>query len=381
MAAAITIMDTVLAGEAVERVLTTWARRHRFAGSGDRAAIRDLVFDAVRRLQSSAALGGGMTGRGVLLGLLRQTGHDPDAYFTGIAHAPPILTDAERATPALEDPLVACDCPAWLAPALRTTLGTDLTAVMTTLQQRAPVFLRVNLRKATVDGARVALADAGIETRPGPLSPSALEVVTNPRRVAASPAFTEGLVELQDAASQAVADAVPLAPDARVLDYCAGGGGKALALAARSDARIFVHDADPARMSDLPSRARRAGAHLTVLDTSDAMSQAPFDTVLVDAPCSGSGAWRRAPQGKWLLDRAGLDRLCALQDQIFEQAAPLVARGGALIYATCSMLACENTARVERFMAARPGFFRGAQRQFTPLDGADGFFYAILTRE
>ncbi|WP_102110127.1 RsmB/NOP family class I SAM-dependent RNA methyltransferase [Oceaniglobus roseus] len=381
VAAAIEVLDAVIGGDSAERVLTTWGRQHRFAGSGDRAAIRDHVFDALRRLRSSAARGGAMTGRGVMIGLLRDRGTDPETLFTGEGHAPAPLDAAERRLPPEPDPLDALDCPAWLAPALSTSLGADFAPVMEALRHRAPVFLRANLARTTPGAAADRLAGEGIETRPHPLAATALEVLTHPRRVASSAAFREGLVELQDAASQAVADAVPLVRGSRLLDYCAGGGGKTLAMAARTPARYFAHDADAGRMADLPGRAKRANVRVDLLQTGDLAGQPPFDTVFVDAPCSGSGSWRRAPQGKWRLDAAGLDRLTALQDGILDSAAALVAANGHLVYATCSLLDAENRDRVAAFLGRAPGWSCLTERRLTPLDGGDGFYVAVLNRQ
>jgi len=381
IAAAIEILDLVIGGAAAERVLTTWARQNRFAGSGDRAALRDHVFDALRRLHSAAAAGGAMTGRAVMLGLLRQQGIDPDVFFTGLGHAPAPLISGERAArpPATPDQML--DCPDWLAPLLRTDLGADFPAIMALLQTRAPVFLRVNIARTTLGQAQAALAAEEIETRPVPLSPTALEVLSNPRRIQQSAPYTTGLVELQDAASQAISDAVPLAPGQRVLDLCAGGGGKTLALAARCPTASFcAHDIDPARMSDLPARAGRAGVSVQMLSPDTLPRSGLFDVVVVDAPCSGSGAWRRGPQGKWLLTPERLTQLGDIQSGVLAQAGRYVAPGGVLAYMTCSLISAENCAQVDRFLTDRSDWRLSARKNLTPLDGGDGFFLAILGR-
>ncbi|MGB8624456.1 MAG: RsmB/NOP family class I SAM-dependent RNA methyltransferase, partial [Paracoccaceae bacterium] len=200
IAAAIQILDGVLAGAPAEKLLTTWGRQNRFAGSGDRAAIRDYVFDALRCRRSFAALGGGESGRGLMLGALRDAGRVPEAVFTGQGHAPAPLTPEERAlsiTRAELPEAVALDCPDWLVAPLRESLGADFAAVMEALRHRAPVFLRVNLRLGSVENAEKCLADEGIETARGPLSPTALRVLGHPRRVQQSDAFRQGLVEVQ----------------------------------------------------------------------------------------------------------------------------------------------------------------------------------------
>ena len=371
VAAAIEILDRWLAGEPVEKILTTWARMNRYAGSGDRAAIRDHVFAAVRCRASFAALGGAMTGRGLMLGALRAEGADPDLTFTGAGHAPPSLTEAERAvevTPAGLPEEVRLDCPGWLAPALRDDLGHDFAPVMDALCHRAPVFVRVNLRKADHAVAEAALLADGIASAPHTLSPTARIVTEGARRLKTSRAYAEGLVELQDAASQAVADAVPDPGRAgRVLDYCAGGGGKALAIAARAGARVLAHDADPGRMRDLPARAKRAGVDIPCLSTADLAGAGLFEVVLADAPCSGSGAWRRQPEAKWALTQARLDELVALQRRVLSEAASRVAPG-------------PQSHVVAALLAADAGWSAGPTRRLSPLDGGDGFFVSELRR-
>lgn len=382
--AAVEILDTILAGAPAEQALTRWARASRFAGSSDRAAVRDHVFDALRCRRSFAALGGAETGRGLMMGALRGHGEGPEALFTGAPHAPAPLTEPEKAHLASTlslDPEVALDVPAWLAPELKQSLGPDYHAVMEALRHRAPVFLRVNLARASRDAAQAALAREGIETMPHPLAKSALEVTVGLRKIQNSEAYRNGVVELQDAASQVVVEMLPLARDNRVLDYCAGGGGKSLALAARAPVRIFAHDADPARMRDLPARAARAGAEIETVGTAGIAERAPFDLILADVPCSGSGSWRRAPEAKWRLSPGRLDELRGIQCEILVKIAPWVAPGGWLAYATCSLLDSENADQITGFLSAHPGWRLERQRRLTPLDGGDGFYCALMRRD
>lgn len=376
VAAAIAVVDAVLAGAPAERELTGWARGARYAGSGDRAAVRDLVFSALRRLRSSAARGGGMTGRAVLWGLLAEDGA-PDALFDGTGHAPAPMTDGERAAMRAPSAVEALDMPDWLLPELRRSLGDRTEAVCALMRDRAPVHLRTNAARGTREEVAMALATEGIETRPHPLSATALEVVRGTRALRSSAVIAGGRAEPQDAASQAAADAVPLRPGARVLDWCAGGGGKALALAARSGGTVWAHDIDAARMADLPARARRTGADVRVLPPGKVGSG--WDAILVDAPCSGSGSWRRAPEAKWRLTPERLARLVATQGEILDAAAAALAPGGSLVYATCSLLRAENVDVAAAF-AARSGMAVAHARDLTPLDGGDGFHLCVLRR-
>ena len=375
-AAAATVLDQIEAGEPAEKALTTWARKSRFAGSRDRAAIRDHVFDILRCWRSTAALGGGTTGRARVLGRVRQIGEDPDVVFTGDGYALAPLTDAERS--AGEQPVgaAACDLPDWIYDICANDLGENVHATAEALRHRAAVFLRVNLLKADRDSAQSALAAEGIITQPHPLSDTALEVTEGARKVAQSRAFQTGLVELQDVASQAVVDALPVRPGQRCLDYCAGGGGKTLALAARLKGPVDAHDADPRRMSDLPNRAERAGAQVATV----ARPKGLYDLVLCDVPCSGSGSWRRAPEGKWRLTPDRLQAVTQVQADILDHVAGLVAPDGTLAYATCSMLLRENEDQITRFLARHDEWTCTTQTRFGLEAGGDGFFVAILTR-
>lgn len=377
--AAIEVLDAILSGTPAEQALTRWSRASRFAGSKDRAAVRDHVFDALRRRRSFAALGGAETGRGLMIGAERARGGD-FATFAGVPYGPSPLGEDEAVVPDLtaQPDAVKHDLPDWLWPLFEQGLGEQAGPVALALTDRAEVFLRVNLRKTDVAGAIAALHKDGITAEPHPLSPTALRVTENARRVAQSAAYTQGLVELQDAASQAVCDAVSWPEGGSVLDYCAGGGGKTLALAGRQDGAFTAHDANARRMKDLPARAERAGVRVEVL--SSVPEGRRFDLVLCDVPCSGSGSWRRAPEGKWLLTPEKLEQVCAIQAQILDTAKDLVSEGGELAYATCSVLPQENAAQVQAFLARTPGWALVSERQFLPSDGGDGFYIARLNR-
>jgi 16S rRNA (cytosine967-C5)-methyltransferase len=371
-AAAITVLDRVLGGEPAEKALTNWGRASRFAGSGDRAAVRDLVFDALRRRSSAAALGGGLTGRGLILGLARAAGQE--VLFSGEGHAPPQPGPDDRGRDPDADETL--DLPDWLVPELRDSLGADFAAVADALRTRAPVFLRVNLAKAGLTEAMAALAGEGITARPHPLASTALEVTENARRIQTSQAYLTGLVELQDASSQAVVEALPLLDGMKVLDHCAGGGGKTLAMAARAKLRHFAHDAHPRRMADLPDRARRAGIKVTLTDHPE--TGAPYDLILVDAPCSGSGSWRRDPEGKWKIRPETIAEIEQTQIAILDRVAPMLRPGGVLAYVTCSLLARENGAQARAFLDRHPGWRLDRELTFTPLQGGDGFYLALF---
>ena len=390
--AAIDILGPVLRGAPAEREATRWARGARYAGSGDRAAVRDLVFDALRRLRSSAWLGGqgevaveAMEARRVVAGLLRGQGRDPADLFTGAGHAPAPLGAAEAAGPPLDAAPdgVRLDLPDWVLARLRAAEGDVAEGIAAALRARAPVHLRANLARGTRADLIERLADHGIAAAAHPAAPGAVALEGAPRGLDRLPEFAAGLFELQDAGSQTLVEGAleGIAPG-RVLDLCAGGGGKALAVAARwPEAEIVAHDADPARLAALPPRAARAGARIALSGD----PEGPFDLVIADVPCSGSGAWRRAPEAKWRLTPERLADLCATQAALLDRARHLVRPGGRVAYMTCSVLSEENGGAVEAALA-RHGDLAEARRialrpgESRPEGNTDGFFLSVLHR-
>lgn len=377
--AAIHILDAIIAGQPAEPALLGWARNSRFAGSGDRAAVRDLVFEALRRRDSLAALGGTLSGRGLMLGLLRLRNEAPELVFNGEGHAPAPLSAEELSTgvSAGEADQIS-DLPDWIWPDWSASLGRDAMAAAHVMRARAPVWLRVNLRRADPCVAQDELAKDGIETEANSDLPSALRVIAGERRIAGSTAYKSGMVELQDLSPQLACAALPLLPGASVLDYCAGGGGKALALAARENIMLTAHDISPARMADLPARAARAGVQIA-LSPPQKLGR-DYDLVLIDVPCSGSGTWRRSPDAKWRLNRTDLDKLVETQSAILRQAARLVAPGGRLAYMTCSILDRENDDQITDFLSQNPDFTVEKRENWLTPHGSDGFYLSLMLR-
>ncbi len=326
--------------QGLDRVLATWGRANRYAGSGDRRAIADLVYDAVRRLRSAAwAAGeaGSAAGRDLMLGSLTLDGLDREALaqlFSGDRHAPAPLTEVEAAR--LGQPLdaaprpVRLDFPDWLAPHLEAVPD----AALDLMRQRAPLFLRANLLRGDRAAAIAVLAADRIVAEPGALSPTCIKVISGAHTVARSSAYRDGLVEIQDAASQAAAEYAGAIPGDTVLDYCAGAGGKTLALAAAmaGQGQLHAHDIAPRRLAQLDERARRAGVEVTLHEPGQTGALTGHcDLVFVDAPCSGSGAWRRNPDTKWRLTAGQLAAYAQTQDNILAEAAAAVRPGGRLV--------------------------------------------------
>ncbi len=384
-AAAIDVLDRILGGEPAEKTLTNWARSNRYAGSKDRAGVRDIVFDCLRQKRSLMHKAGFDGARGLIAGHILASDLSVVDVFTGERFAADVLTaDEQRSLSQVKTAAphaVRLDVPDWIEPKLRASLGGDFEASLTALQTRAPLDLRVNIRKSSVAQAQAALGRDDIETSAVATVPNALRVTRNPRRVALSNAYQGGLIEIQDAGSQAVIDALPMQGVKTVLDYCAGGGGKTLALAAISDVQVDAYDQNKSRMKDLTVRAKRAGVVARVLNADPVNAGKTYDLVLLDVPCSGTGAWRRNPDGKWRFSEVDLQDLVETQAGIVARCSKLVADGGVLAYVTCSLLYDENEAQIERFLAANENWDISKSCRFNPSTGTDGFFIMVLNRK
>jgi 16S rRNA (cytosine967-C5)-methyltransferase len=347
--------------------LKDWGKAHRFAGSTDRHAIGTLVYDCLRRRNSLSARMGDGRPRALVLAALRDVWGEAPAAIADLAseiHGPGVLSDAE-ATALARDmrsdlPLaVAGDIPDWLAPAFAETFDERAAEEGAALARRAPIDLRVNTLKATREEVLTELGRFGAVA--GPLSPLCVRIAapghdTRNANVEAEPAHGRGFYEVQDAASQVVALLSGAGPGEKVADICAGAGGKTLALAAmmKNEGTLIAHDADRFRLRPIFERLTRAGvANCEVISAQEGArlsSLGPYDCVVIDAPCSGSGAWRRKPDAKWRLTRKQLDQRLKDQRQVLEKGFDLVKPGGRLVYITCSVLAEENGAQVAAFL-------------------------------
>lgn len=382
--AAIEILDEVIVaarddGPPADTIVTRYFKQRRYAGSKDRRAVRELVFRAIRRSGERPR-----TGRAAVLGLVEEEPQLGELF--GEPRGPvPIGNEEIRSEQAF--------VPSWIVPEFSplVTAGEG-----PALLERAPIDLRVNMARTTRE-AMQAQFFAGAE--PTPFSPWGLRLPPD-SRIDDHPAFAEGLVEIQDEGSQLIALACDPKPAARILDLCAGAGGKALALAAAApEAILLATDTNRSRLAKLGPRAERAGSAIEtrllnppneLADLADWKDQA--DIVLVDAPCSGSGTWRRNPEGRWRLTPERLDRVVALQKRLLDIASELVKPGGSIVYAVCSLLSREGAGQISDFLANHSSWIReevpimggradGAGRLLTPAhDGTDGFFVARLSR-
>lgn len=353
--------------------LRDWGLNHRFAGAGDRAAIGNIVYDALRRKRSAAWLLDSDEPRAAALGaLVLGTGRDGAsiaAALEGDRFAPAQLDDGEIAALRAErlaaaPDAVRADCPDWCVPLVAETFGDAWPAELEAMAMRPPLDLRVNTLAAERDkvlaglrgtgAAATALAPHGIRIPP-------IEGDGRHPNVQAEPAFRKGWFEVQDEGSQIAAHLAGATAGMQVLDYCAGAGGKTLALAAAMDNRgqIFAHDAGKQRLAPIFERLRRAGVrNVQTVDAAAGLEPlaGQMDLVLVDAPCTGSGTWRRRPDAKWRLGERQLAIRLDEQAAILAAARGYVKPGGRLVYVTCSVFARENGHQVAAFLAANAGF-------------------------
>jgi 16S rRNA (cytosine967-C5)-methyltransferase len=401
LAAAASVLDSIAHSRApAEVVLKAWGQSNRYAGSKDRRAIADRVYKVLRaRGRLAWAMGGREDGRALVIGSLSLIDGLPleeiEALHSGEGYGPRPLSKQERARISAGEG----ELPGWVAAGLPEFVVADFQKrfgdrwaeeAAALMQPRAPIDLRVNTAKATVDEVEAELREAGLAPERTPRSPVGLRLAAEPPpNVQALEAFKAGRVEIQDEGSQIVCDLAEARPGMTVVDYCAGGGGKTLGLAAQMEGRgqLIACDVVQKRLDNIRPRLARAGveAELRLLghdgEGMDDLAGAA-DVVFVDAPCSGSGTWRRRPEDAWRLTEDEVGRLHGLQVAILGRAARLVKPGGRLVYVTCSMLTAENEASADAFEAEHPAFAPTEPRlRLSPAStNTDGFFAAAYER-
>jgi 16S rRNA (cytosine967-C5)-methyltransferase len=379
--------------------LKAWGLAHRFAGSGDRAGIAGLVYDALRRRASSAWLMGAETPRAILLGMLkRERGLDTAAIAKladGTGYGPPALTDDERKRLDAADmtgapPYVAGDYPEWLEPHFTRVFGDERAEEGAALASRAPLDLRVNTLKGDIFKTAAMLSD--LKPEEGRWSPWALRIrlgadAKSPA-IHAEPAFLKGMIEVQDEGSQLAALFSGAKPGEQAIDLCAGAGGKTLALAAmmQNKGQVFATDDDKRRLAPIHDRLARSGARNVQVRTPKSVGgelddlAGRCDLVLIDAPCTGTGSWRRNPDAKWRMRPGALEQRAKEQVAILDRAAPLLKAGGRIVYVTCSVLDEENGAQVRGFLTRHPEFSVQPSADVAQALGERAFMFSKAAR-
>lgn len=377
IAAAIEVLDTVMnRHQPVKDALRDWGKANRYAGSGDRAWISGLVLDALRRRASLTLLMGADSPRALVLGTLAHSwelsADAVAAIFEGDEHAPDPLTDAERTGMAVtlpdDAPLHArAEIPEWLSESFERGFGADAALEGAAMADRAPVDLRVNTLKTDPEKA-ISAVRAQINADPSVLLTTAIRIPgTDPRAKAppadAIPAYGKGWVEVQDIGSQIAALAASPVAGLQALDFCAGAGGKTLSLAAmmNNTGQLYAWDFDWRRLRAIWPRLERAGVRSVQVRAgkeAEALGdlEDKMDLVFIDAPCTGSGTWRRRPDTKWRLKEKALATRITQQDEVLAKAAKYVKAGGRMVYVTCSVLPEENGDRIDVFLKGNPDF-------------------------
>lgn len=421
ISAAIEVLDDVeKRHRPVSDALSDWGRSHRFAGSADRAAIGNIVYDALRHRASIAWRMGDDSGRTLALGAVGfYWGESADSiagFFADDTHSPEALSEEEKqalgkALPADAPAWVAGDFPEWLEPSLEGNFAEEYIAEAQALAERPPTDFRVNTLKA--DREKVLKSLKRFEIAPTELSPFGLRIQPSQRdgrtaNLQPEAAYQKGWIEVQDEGSQVASLLVFPRPGEQILDYCAGAGGKTLAMAQlmENKGQIFAYDADRQRLAPIYERLKRAGTrNVQVRAPGDALDdiEGKMDRVVVDAPCTGSGVWRRRPDAKWRLTPEALEKRLEEQTAVLEEACRFVRPGGFLCYITCSILAEENEAQIYAFLEAhddfellsagevwedlfgdidlKPWSSDGCTVTLTPASThTDGFFFAVLGR-
>ena len=376
LSAAIEVISTIETQRIpAAQALKEWGTAHRFAGSGDRAAISGLVWDVLRRRASSAFLMGSETPRARALGMLKlERGMDADAIAAlcdGGRYAPQPLGDAERkalSSASLQGAPahVAGDYPEWLDEQLASVFGEDRVAEATAMASRAPLDLRVNTLKAKREKVQGSLKHLGAAPTPWSQTGLRIELGADARNpgIHSEEDFVKGAVEVQDEGSQLAALLSAAKPGEQVIDLCAGAGGKTLALAAmmQGKGRLIATDRDKRQLAPIHERLSRAGVHNCDVRSpkgdADPLAdiKASADLVLIDAPCSGTGTWRRNPDAKWRMRPGALEVRLKDQAEVLDRAAAMVKPGGRIAYITCSVLPVENNEQVRAFIARHPEF-------------------------
>ena len=392
--ASILILQNILDGYNANKAINLWFKKNRYAGSTDKSLIRDIVFSALRRKKSSFLIfekfGLPKNSRSMVANTLFELGYDLSQYFTSSKYGPIELNFLERKALIFKNETLKYakdsdifDYPEFLENELKKSLGVFYESFLESSKIRAPLFIRINNIKSTLEDVKFSLDLCNIKTKKIPGTNNSLIILSNHRKIKNTVSYNNGFFEIQDISSQIAIELINVKKKLKILDFCAGSGGKTLALASKlkGAGNFYAYDDNIHRMKDIKKRLFRNGVKCKILNKKDISSgNLFFDLVIVDVPCSGSGTWRRNPELKWNLDKEKLNKILKNQANILLTAGSLLISTGKIAYITCSVLDCENTNQIEYFLSQNKNFVLEKEIKIFGENCGDWFYLSILKK-
>ena len=392
--AAISILDDFLDGKNLNSILFNWTKNNRYAGSSDRESIRNIVFDILRVKKTFTSVlekeKQPINGRALVFLHSVFYALNLNEIFTGREYGPEKLTIFEKEFSKIsKENINGCfgitdNIPGFLTAEFKRSLGRKFKNAMRLLEKRAPISIRVNPLKSDISSILECLSLEGIEGKKSKIVRYGIDIIGNPRRLTQIQAFKDGCFEVQDLHSQKIIEDLPLDEHTKVLDYCAGAGGKILSIACslKGNGKFYIHDIDERKLKEADLRAKRAGVKFKRLEVEKLQNyRCSFDYIVADVPCSGSGAWRRNPQQKWRITPESLNEILTRQTVILDEVKDLLKKNGYIFYITCSLLKIENEELIENFLTNNKHFRLLNKKNITIDDSGDGFFCAVLQKK
>ena len=392
--AAISILDDFLDGKNLNSILFNWTKNNRYAGSSDRESIRNIVFDILRVKKTFTFVlekeKQPINGRALVFLHSVFYALNLNDIFTGQKYGPEKLSIFEKEFLKIsKENIKECfgvvdNIPDFLTAEFKRSLGRKFKNAMRLLEKRAPISIRVNPLKSDISSILECLSLEGIEGKKSKIVRYGIDIIGNPRRLTQIQAFKDGCFEVQDLHSQKIIEDLPLDEHTKVLDYCAGAGGKILSIACslKGNGKFYIHDIDEKKLKEADLRAERAGVKFKRLEVEKLQNhRCSFDYIVTDVPCSGSGAWRRNPQQKWRITPESMNEILTRQTVILDEVKDLLKKNGCIFYITCSLLKIENEELIENFLMDNKHFRLLNKKNITIDDSGDGFFCAVLQKK
>ncbi len=392
--AAISILDEFLDGQNLNIIFSNWTKNNRYAGSSDRESIRNIVFDILRVKKTFTSVlekeKQPINGRALVFLYSVYYRLNLNEIFTGQTYGPVKLTNFEKEFSKLSNENInECfgitdNIPDFLTAEFKRSLGKNFRNAMRLLERRAPISIRVNPLKSDVSSILECLSSEGMKGKKSKTVRYGINITGNPRRLAQIQAFKDGCFEVQDLHSQKTIEDLPVNEHTKVLDYCAGAGGKILSIACslNGNGKFYIHDIDKRKLKEADLRAKRAGVKFKRLDIENLQKYCcSFDSVIADVPCSGSGTWRRNPQQKWRITPESFNEILIRQTIILNEIKDLIKKNGYIFYITCSVLKIENEEVIYKFLSDNKHFRLLNKKDVTIDNHGDGFFCAVLQKK